>query len=722
MINRWYQTELWKKWLSRFKDWFSNINWGKVWLRIVFPFLLTTFFVIFTTGCDTAATDCSTDTFLVTTTEDISDGLCNEHCTLREAVAAANTCSAHDIYPIELPAGTYTLTTRGPGDDRGDLNFLTSSSIFGESAETTIIEGDSSWNNRIISVEEGANLHLENLTIRGGNQNLGFGGGVLNRGVLTMRDVLLEDNSAMIGGGLFNAFSTTLNQVQFIGNEALSPPGLSAAEEEVYRETEFFDDCGGGFANTGSMTVSESMIRGNSAGSGGGVCNGGLGTLTIRESSIQNNESPIYIDSSEGGGIYNSGSLTLENSQVTGNSAHNGGGIFQGGPRGDTFDYSHSGTLNLEGVLIQENTAESAILTADVLSLGQGGGLHISGGEFAITNSSILDNQAREGGGVYLGEWHDSEGYFLYATLARNDASGHIAGVSEGKGGGIYGQGEVELTNVTFSANTDDLGGGAAYITGGNFLFFHNTVAFNSSISTGGTVGGIEIISGRATIWNSLIVGATCGSSSGSGGDYYDGVNICESDASPHIFSELTLDNGQWVHVLLVSSRAIDLVPTDGVCPVYDQRGTERPQGARSRCDVGAYEFAPFVMSGDLGSPTLNTDVICREGPGPLYDTVSSVLAGTQVTLLGRTIEMNWWIIDNPRYPGVACWLPGDALDVPPDLDLSQLQYLAAPLLPTIVPSATGCLYQGPNDNVASCYDISQCPVPFAQSLGACTP
>ena len=110
-------------------------------------------------------------------------------------------------------------------------------------------------------------------------------------------------------------------------------------------------------------------------------------------------------------------------------------------------------------------------------------------------------------------------------------------------------------------------------------------------------------------------------------------------------------------------------------------------------------------------------------GTRSLYKTVSSVLEGVQVSLVGKGLAGDWWIIDNPRYPGVSCWLPGDALDVDPNLDLSGLLLIAAPPLPTLTPTPiTGCLYQGPNDNQATCYPIAQCPVPFNQTQGACTP
>lgn len=121
--------------------------------------------------------------------------------------------------------------------------------------------------------------------------------------------------------------------------------------------------------------------------------------------------------------------------------------------------------------------------------------------------------------------------------------------------------------------------------------------------------------------------------------------------------------------------------------------------------------------------PTIKSDALCWKGPGSQYEVVSSLQTGTQVKLLGRGLDGNWWIIDNPRYPGVACWLHADTLDVDPTLPLGELPFIKTPPLPTSTATPiTGCLYKGPNDPQAVCYPIDQCPVPFDQTQGACTP
>ena len=75
---------------------------------------------------------------------------------------------------------------------------------------------------------------------------------------------------------------------------------------------------GGGIANTGTLTVSCSILSGNTANSeGGGILNSG--TLTVSGSTLSGN-----VTASAGGGIYNIsiGTVIVENSSsITGNTA-----------------------------------------------------------------------------------------------------------------------------------------------------------------------------------------------------------------------------------------------------------------------------------------------------------------------------------------------------------------------------------------------------------------
>lgn len=102
--------------------------------HLTLAFFLLSLLLVSSAGCDGAdlsATDCNDENFWVTTTVDINDGACNEgHCSLREAVIAANTCTEHEEYRVWLPPGDYELTLRGPGNERGDLDFVRRTSIW----------------------------------------------------------------------------------------------------------------------------------------------------------------------------------------------------------------------------------------------------------------------------------------------------------------------------------------------------------------------------------------------------------------------------------------------------------------------------------------------------------------------------------------------------------------------------------------------------------------
>jgi hypothetical protein len=112
---------------------------------------------------------------------------------------------------------------------------------------------------------------------------------------------------------------------------------------------------GGGILNSGTLTVSGCTVTGNKATyGGGGIANEFGGTLTISGCTVSHNASLFQggIGGFGGGGIYNDGTLTLSGSTVTQNS---GGGIFN--------DYS--------GVLtILSSTVKSNHYEPDLYNLG----------------------------------------------------------------------------------------------------------------------------------------------------------------------------------------------------------------------------------------------------------------------------------------------------------------------------------------------------------------
>lgn len=125
---------------------------------------------------------------------------------------------------------------------------------------------------------------------------------------------------------------------------------------------------GGGIHNSGTLTLTSSTISGNTAGvAGGGIFNAGI--LTVTSSTISENAVGRLVTFLEsfGGGINNDGTLTVTSSTISGNTSTGerprGGGI------------QNAGTATVTSSTISGNTA-SGIFTP---SPNGGGGLHNTG-------------------------------------------------------------------------------------------------------------------------------------------------------------------------------------------------------------------------------------------------------------------------------------------------------------------------------------------------------
>jgi hypothetical protein len=186
------------------------------------------------------------------------------------------------------------------------------------------------------------------------------------------------------GGAIENNGATlTVSSCTFTGNSA---PGGE----------------GGAIVNGATLTLTNSILYGNSAGSGGGIANGG--TATVINSTLANNSA------GSGGGIQNSGILTLTNSTLYNNQATNGNG---GGIANFGFN-NFPGTLTLTNSTLSSNSANN----------GSGGGIYqpVGGGSPnpSIANSIIAGNAAMSGPDVYGAV--TSQGYNLIGNT--NGGSG----------------------------------------------------------------------------------------------------------------------------------------------------------------------------------------------------------------------------------------------------------------------------------------------------------
>jgi CSLREA domain-containing protein len=243
-------------------------------------------------------------------------------------------------------------------------------------------------------------------------------------------NVVLDGNGGGIfaSGTAFNAFNVVVsnNQVPAGGG------GIAARAEEVLLDHVTIDhntataeattqSGGGGIHLAGyiSIIIRDCVISNNSAfGWGGGILNQNGFPTTIVRTSIVNNHVNGSDTSIAGGGVFQgnySGMLTIEDSTIQNNSsAFKGGGLFHYGNSGSmanvyikhsTIAYNQAegfgaGIYN-QGDLFLTNVTVSHNEVAGIYNQWGGGIYNHDYGNLTIQNSTITENSARTGGGIY---------------------------------------------------------------------------------------------------------------------------------------------------------------------------------------------------------------------------------------------------------------------------------------------------------------------------------
>ena len=282
-------------------------------------------------------------------------------CTLRAAIQEAN---LQNGVTITLNPGTYVLTI--PPNDTlplaatGDLDLYGEVTISGGGADKTIVDGGGV--DRVFNAQVASRVTISDVTIRNGQAQPGAdGGGVANYGNLTLENVTVSANRTRSdatlsadapGGGIFNAATLQLRNCTIIGNSAadvgggIHNKGIMTVLQSTIADNSAQTDRGGGIGNFNKATVILSTIRGNRAvGSGGGVENGGQ--LTITHSTLNGNSGEF------GGGIHNVGGLDMTDSTITGNTARQTGG----GIQNEYSTTALNGAVQLNNITIASNLA-----------------------------------------------------------------------------------------------------------------------------------------------------------------------------------------------------------------------------------------------------------------------------------------------------------------------------------------------------------------------------
>lgn len=561
----------------------------------------------------------TTNVIAVTTTSDTLDAF-DQQCSLREAVRNANLNSQFSPVIGECSAGsavltdvimlsggeTYNLTLAGFGDEAGDLDLLHAPSLpldlriaaTGTDPATIrqMVAGQ-----RVIEVH-GISVELHNLVLTGGSID-GAGGGILSDAGSDLRlsRVNVFNNTANSGGGIYNAglldivdSQLQLNTATFIGGGAIYNDGGDVRLRGSLVRANTGPSGGGLLIDEGDVRVIASTLNLNVANDDrGGAIQKQEGSLTIENSDFDSNSASNY-----GGAVSFTGIVQIRHSQFLGNTALNGGG---GAIYGGSAYISHSrftensaqtgGAMDIARLWLRDSLLEdnAAVLFA-------GGGVWV-GIEATVQRTRFYGNTAAVRGG----------GVALAGIASKSIVDSVFSGNStQGQGGGLWLDGQVELANTTVTGNAagnnPGQGGGGIYITSGA-----NVSAVNISL-IGNLSGGDLHKFGNLSIGNSIISTPgqpDCLMALDNPLITSLGHNIADDDScfgldqpgdmtqtAPMIDTFADHGGGTMTWSLLPGSPALDAgsatlcssAPVSGL----DQRGAVRPTGAA--CDIGAHE------------------------------------------------------------------------------------------------------------------------------------
>lgn len=346
-------------------------------------------------------------------------------CSISEAIQNANDnaqsnsdCTAGTVGTdtINLTADV-TLTTAFPvlTDGRNGTPSVTSSIILNgqgfvlQRDETPGCSADGTLDAdefRLLHIgsDSAASLSVQNIILGNGcvdgAGSEADGGGIFNRGTLSVTDSAIKDNSAEyglggFGGGIYNLGTITLiDNSTFADNTANFGAGINSQNGVItlLKNSTFSDNSadseGGGIRLFGGTlaTLQNVTFSGNSAGiDGGGIDNAG-GTITLLQNSTFSGNSAV----TSGNGIYNnSGSiLTLTNN------------IFFNPASGDDCKSALGGTISTgtnnasDGTCPSTSGISAAVTHFDATLSDNGCSTPVAGGGCVKTHALMLTSNA----------------------------------------------------------------------------------------------------------------------------------------------------------------------------------------------------------------------------------------------------------------------------------------------------------------------------------------
>src|SRR5436190_4952337 len=246
-------------------------------------------------------------------------------------------------------------------------------------------------------------------------------------------------------------------------------------------------DFGGAIANIGgTLSLNHSQVTGNTATqAGGGIVSAtfdpsSMAKLTLNNSSVSENQQTV---AGQDGGLGGGGILSILGTATVNRSQvnrNNAQGFVGGGiASGDYMNFSSTSSfLTVNGSQVDDNTAPNA----------GGGGIQNLLGSATVNNSEVDGNTSLNGGGIASGSGGSAPPLTSHLTLNNSRVDGNTATTAPGEGpplagGGIANGGDASLNNSEVDNNIASHTTGAGIVNHGAMTV--NNPEVNGNIAAG---------------------------------------------------------------------------------------------------------------------------------------------------------------------------------------------------------------------------------------------
>ncbi len=460
-------------------------------------------------------------------------------------------------------------------------------------------------------------------------------------------DTVTFDPALTVGGPA--SIVLTSGQLDLTSSVTIQGPGASSLTISGNSASRIFSVGSGATVTLSGL----SLINGSVTISNGGGAIDNSGTLSISDCTLSGNSAggDLFGDSG-GGAIQNRGSLAISGSTLSGNSCNASGGAIQN---------FYGRTLTIDNTTLTSNTSGSPTTNS------RGGGAIFNQGTLTIRSSTLSGNSVvRYGGGGAIGNQDGS------VTISDSTLSGNSTNTDVNAGGGAiqsYGGGVViKVINSTISGNTD-LSSYAPRASAISDVYGALTVV--QSTITGNSPAGVAVegnVSGSGVLKNSIVAGngATDLKINGTGMITTNGANfignpgavtlpstdktfVSTGKTPAQVLNTTLANNGgpTRTHALVAGSPALDAavnadaLDASGGALTTDQRGSGYQRNAAT-VDLGAFEaqLTPEITIEQPVGTALSNTIVAWGSNEDGQTTVPGGLAGVQALAAGYNFNL----------------------------------------------------------------------------------